>query len=346
MIDKNICVPGNIFVVNNKVSKLNNWNSNDSTGLNAYLTSKNSIYSWDTLEIPSGTKIEIIKFKSSVAHFKIIGDTENNYHAYWAGFKVKVDKVEGQEIKEPESIPTQYKIFYKGKAHKPKYFNDIGKVKASLLITFGYYQNQWNIAQKYLDRNPELIDSQIPDWCSSAAETLDRDDCKDLEIMSYINGNKKNPIKLNYDILKYYDDSMRLANVTSQFGHAAREVFKNIMDANEYSYILVYYPNDYRDKNNFETRYGYTYCNLDFSQLKEDQRIKVILKESGVKGTKKTTKFGKTAIAFKTLDDLKQVMLKLDTKEYFILDCDGDQLVEKNTRFIKLIMIQDSKNED
>ena len=60
----------------------------------------------------------------------------------------------------------------------------------------------------------------------------------------------------------------------------------------------------------------------------------------------KTTKFGKTAIAFKTLDDLKQVMLKLDTKEYFILDCDGDQLVEKNTRFIKLIMIQDSKNED
>lgn len=36
----------------------------------------------------------------------------------------------------------------------------------------------------------------------------------------------------------------------------------------------------------------------------------------------------------------KKVMLRLEPKSYFILDCDGEQLVEKNTRFVKLIMLQ------
>jgi len=349
MIDKNICIPGNVFVVNSKISKLNNgWDEKDFIGLKSFVNIKDGkkYYGSKSIEIPSGTKIEILKFKNSVIHFKMISEPDNIYSAYWAGFKVKVDKIEGQEIKEPEIIPTRYKIFYKGKAHKPKYFNDLGKVKASLLITIGYYENQWEMTRKYLERNPELYDVQIPDWCSAAAETFDREDCKYLEIMSYINGDKKNPIKIDFDILKYYDDSMRLINVTAQFGHAAREVFKNVMDTKEYSYMLVYYPNDYRDPNNFETRYDSRRCTLDFSELKEDQRIKDILKNSGVKGTKKSTKFGKTAIAFKTLDELKQVMLRLEPNEYFILDCDGDQLVEKNTRFVKLIMLQEANNEE
>ena len=34
-------------------------------------------------------------------------------------------------------------------------------------------------------------------------------------------------------------------------------------------------------------------------------------------------------------------MLRLEPKEYYILDCDGEQLVEKNTRFIKLIMLEE-----
>jgi len=348
MIDKNICIPGNIFVVNNKVSKVNNqyndyYNQKDSLGLNAYIHMKDGIdYSgYNMIEIPSGTKIEIIKFKNATAFFKIISEPNNIYSAYWSPFKVKVDKIEGQEISEPEVIPTRYKIFYKGKAHKPKYFNDLGKVKASLLITIGYYENQYEMFQKYIDRNPELEDSQIPEWCQSANETFDRDDCKYLEIMSYVNGDNKHPIKFDFDMLKYYDDSMRLINVTAQFGNAAREVFKNVMNTKEYSYMLVYYPYEYRNPNNFDVSYGYKSSNFDFSELKEDQRIKDILKESGIKGTKKSTKFGKTAIAFKTLDDLKQVMLRLEPKEYFILDCDGDQLIEKNTRFIKLIMLQE-----
>ncbi len=35
-------------------------------------------------------------------------------------------------------------------------------------------------------------------------------------------------------------------------------------------------------------------------------------------------------------------MLRLQPKEYFILDCDGDQLEEKNTRFVKLVMLQEA----
>jgi len=114
-------------------------------------------------------------------------------------------------------------------------------------------------------------------------------------------------------------------------------LFKKCMETKEYSYMLIYSPDEYRDKS-YVNRYGYN--QFDFSALKENQKIKDVMKASGVKDSKKCTKFGKTAIVFKNVDDLKQVMLRLEPKEYFILDCDGEQLVEKNTRFVKLIMLQ------
>ena len=131
-----------------------------------------------------------------------------------------------------------------------------------------------------------------------------------------------------------------LINVTAQFGSAARELFKKCIETEEYAYMLVYAPDEYRDEKNYSTSYGYRYNRFDFSTLKESEKIKDVMKISGVKGTKKCTKFGKTAIVFKNIDDLKQVMLRLEPKSYFILDCDGEQLVEKNTRFIKLVMLQ------
>jgi len=70
------------------------------------------------------------------------------------------------------------------------------------------------------------------------------------------------------------------------------------------------------------------------------QKIKDVIKDSKVKGVKKCTKFGKTAIVFHTLAELKEVMLRLDPQEYFILDCEGDQLVEQNQRFIKLSFLK------
>jgi len=338
MIEKSICLPGNIFVVNNKVSVDNdsmNWGKDKSeNGLNAYYTDNKT---HGVFEVPIGSKIEVIQFKNSCVIFKY----ENVlYQAWWNGFRIKTDKIEGQEIKEPTKEVIRYKIYKDGKAYKPKYFNDLGKIKSSLLIAIGYYNNQYEMFEKYKDRNPELQDNQIPEWFSYGID-FKREDCKSIEIMSFA-GKSRTPVKTDFNVLEYYDQSMRLINVTAQFGSAARELFKKCMETKEYSYMLVYSPDEYRDKSNI-TQWGYN--SFDFSVLKENQKIKDVIKASGVKNTKKCTKFGKTAIVFKNIEDLKQVMLRLEPKEYFILDCDGEQLVEKNTRFVKLIMLQKVSDE-
>lgn len=334
MIDKGICVPGNVFVVNSKVSKENDgWEKNPNNALIGRLKG------YEKVEIPIGTKIEILTKATQDVKFKVVG-SDQIYWSWWNGFRVKLDKVEGQEIIEPTGEQLRYKIYKDGKPLKPKYFNDMGKIKASLLIAIGYYNNQYEMFEKYKDRNPELQDNQVPEWCWSS-DNFVREDCERIEIMSFAKGSKT-PVKVDFDVAAYYDQSMRLINVTAQFGSAARELFKNNMETKDFSYLLVYSPDEYRDKKNIN-QWGYN--NFDFSVLKESQKIKDVVKASGVKGTKKCTKFGKTAIVFKNIDDLKQVMLRLEPKEYFILDCDGEQLVEKNTRFVKLVMLQAAANE-
>lgn len=344
MIDKGICLPGNVFVVNNKVSVENNgssWGGPNETVKNGLIAYKGK-GGWTKVEIPVGTKIEMLTKATQEVQFRILGENEV-YGAWWNGFRVKMDKIEGQEIAEPaESL--RYKIFYQGKAYKPKYFNDMGKIKSSLLIAFGYYRDQYEMFEKYKDRNPELQDNEIPEWFSGGPD-FTRDQLKDVEIMSFA-GKSRIPVKTDFDVTAYYDQSMRLINVTAQFGNAARELFKKNMETKEFSYLLVYAPDEYRDENNYSTNYGYRNCHFDFTTLKESQKIKDVMKASGVKDTKKCTKYGKTAIVFKNRDDLKKVMLRLEPKEYFILDCDGEQLVEKNTRFVKLIMLQEVRNQE
>ena len=240
--------------------------------------------------------------------------------------------VEVGDIVPMENALKQYKIFYEGKAYKPKYFADLGKIKASLLISFGYYKGMYELwYNNYRERTPELDGELLPDWIDTDDVKFSRDACKKIEIFEFINHDRKNPIKVDFDVQKYYDEMMRVSNVTAQFGAAAREVFKN-MSAGEYSYMLIFVPSEYREgKNNY----------IDWKSLKESDRIKSVLKSAKVKGSKKSTKYGKTAIAFKNLEDLKQVMLRLEPKEYYILDCDGDQLIEKNARFVKLLMLKE-----
>ena len=341
MIEKSICIPGNIFVVNSKDSientdklKCHKFTNN---GLFAYVNG-----GYQSAEIPIGTKIQIIQFNNSEAVFKAEGD-DKIYHSWWSYFRVKVDKIEGQVIVEPTGDVVRYKIYKDGKPYKPKYFNDMGKIKSSLLIAMGYYNNQYEMFEKYKDRNPELQDNQMPEWFSYGND-FKRKDCKSIQIMSFTNKSKV-PVDTGFDVLNYYDQSMRLINVTAQFGSAARELFKKCIETEEFSYMLIYAPDEYRDKKYMNNSYGYSYNTFDFASLKESQKIKDVMKASGVKGTKKCTKFGKTAIVFKNIDDLKQVMLRLEPKEYFILDCDGEQLVEKNTRFVKLIMLQEAAKE-
>ena len=190
MIEKSICLPGNVFVVNNKVSVDNDnfgWSKNRErkNGLNAYLNH-------DCVEIPVGSKIEVVEFKYSQVLFKVENDNKT-YLTWWNPFRVKADKIEGEEIKEPTGEVVRYKIYKGGKPLKPKYFNDMGKVKSSLLIAMGYYNNQYEMFEKYKDRNPELQDNQIPEWFSYGND-VKRKDCEDIEIMSF-SGKSRTPVK-------------------------------------------------------------------------------------------------------------------------------------------------------
>lgn len=335
MIEKEKCVPGTKLVVNNKVLKSNNdhfWGDPHNNGLWA-IPQEN--YNRNH-EIPIGSVIKVLtQPKGTSADVTFETEDGKKYMSFWSSFKSKVDLVEG--VEQPETPDTsekkRYKIYFNGKPFKTKYFNDLGKVKASLLISFGYYNDQYEMIQKYIDRNPELEDNTVPEYMSYGKD-IDRSDCENVEIMEFT-GKSRTPVKYDFDVTKYYDQSMRLINVTAQFGTAARELYKKTMETGDYNYMLVYIPDEYRDTKN-TGHYAY----FDWNELKESQKIKDVLKAAKVKDTKKCTKYGKTAIVFKTTDDLKQVMLRLEPKEYFILDCDGDQLEEKNTRFVKLMMLQ------
>jgi len=324
---------------------------------NAYLQVSSKFNYWN---LPENTILKVVsKGKQKHIVLEIQDDVTAFHHSYLgnksqiltAGTKVEVYgsaelksfTVEEGEIilPDPNNVSKRFKIFYKGKPYKPKYFSDMGKIKSSLLIAFGYYNNQYEMFQKYLDRNPELQDNEIPEWLAYGND-LKRSDCKDIEIMAFINGSRKDPIKEDFDVTEYYDQSMRLINVTAQFGSAARDLYKKTMETKDYQYMLVYFPDEYRNL----TKNHYGYNHFDFNSLKESQKIKDIIKASGIKDLKKSTKHGKTAIVVKNLDDLKSIMLRLEPKEYFILDCDGDQLQEKNTRFVKLIMLEEASKEN
>ena len=120
MIEKAICLPGNIFVVNNKVSVENDrYNKNPNNALLAHST-----VAYKEIEIPVGTRVEIVTKPGQNVRFKVGNKT---YWTWWNGFRVKVDQIEGQENVIPEET-TRYKIYKGGKPLKPKYFK-LNKIK-------------------------------------------------------------------------------------------------------------------------------------------------------------------------------------------------------------------------
>lgn len=344
MISKEQLVKGNQFVVNEKIIESQyiwdkiDW---DKTGLVCYSTDNDkqkdkylTPSKHDSI-IPSGTIITIERKNPYSVSFKIEG-SDIIYKGEWSTMRFKLDKIEGVNIIEPDEI-IRYKIFYQGEPLKQKYFNDLGKVKSSLLIEFGYYQNQYEMFQKYKQVNPEIEDNEIPYWFESG-QNIDREDSKNIEIRSFIKGKKdKVGTKVDFDVVKYFDNSMKLIDITAKFGNAAREMYKKALETKEYEYILVYIPDEYRDPKNFNTNHYYI-SNFDFSKLKESDRIKTLIKNSKLK-VKKCTKFGKTAILLKNIDELKSFVFKMNNDEYIILDCNGDELQKLNNRYVKLSTI-------
>lgn len=345
MISKEHLIKGNVFIVNDKTIK-SGWYGEEKTTIECCPVKypkfyKNCIVPFDKYnnneyksKIPVGKKITYINTDGSI--YFTVEDSDMIYEIFdWNLFKYKLDLTDESIIPEI-SNELRYKIFYEDKSLKPKYFNDMGKVKSSLLIAFGYYDNQYEMFQKYMETNPELEDNEIPYWFENG-NPIKRKDLDKLEIRSFVKGGKdKVGTKVDFDIINFYDISMKLINITAKFGNAAREMYKKALETKEYEYILVYIPDEYRDPNNLNSKYYST--NFDFSKLKECERIKTLIKNSKLK-VKKCTKFGKTAILLKNIDELKMFVFKMKNDEYIVLDCNGDELQKLNNRYVKLSSI-------
>jgi hypothetical protein len=230
----------------------------------------------------------------------------------------------GEILPHPDIL--QYRIFKGDKPIKPKYFSDLGKVKSALLFMFDYFSDEYEMIEKYAKLNPELEYSTIPEFGYTDIK-IDDSNIDEISVVEYTN--KKNPKKLDFDVKDYFLKSKLLKNITYKFGEAARGLFKDYLYDKKFEYIFVYIPDEYRTLST--NRY------FDYSQLKESPKIKEILKL--VKEYKKTTKCGKTAIAVNT-DDLNILLSNFKTSEYKVLNCDGDNLVLKNNRLVKLDLLE------
>lgn len=119
---------------------------------------------------------------------------------------------------------------------------------------------------------------------------------------------------------------MSFVKVTAQFGSAVRTQYKKYKDTNEFTTILCFMHEEYRAPKN-----NYVY----YQELKESQIIKDAMKKSSVKGAKKASKNGKTAICFKNESDAMKVIRLLEKDTYFILNMKGEELVEESAKIIK-----------
>ena len=92
------------------------------------------------------------------------------------------------EAKNENLIVSKYRIFLNGKPLKAKYYTNMGRIKLALINAFGF-------------SNPE-VPYYIED---SSSTTLNRNDCKNVQIMQYDN-NSKIGVPVNFDVLKFYDE--------------------------------------------------------------------------------------------------------------------------------------------
>lgn len=272
----------------------------------------------DDQEIPLGTVLTIQTKPDANSALVVTDDAAGKkYYTFWSILKSRTDL--GQ-FENAGSEVIEYKIYYNGKDLKKKKFKDMGKVKASLMNLMDYSGKFQKIAKPYLDRCPE--NEEIMEYYyENYGDVLGRNDFKKIEIFEW--ANRKLGKKVDFDPVAYYDELMKYIAVSAQFGSAAREEYKKSKDT--HSVIVVYVPDEYR-----QTNQTFWY----WRDIKESDVIKNALKASGVKGTTKATKNGKTAISFREKGDAMKVIRLLPKDTFYILDMNGEELEEKTDIFI------------
>ena len=222
-------------------------------------------------------------------------------------------------------------FFLDGKKYKAKKYSDIGKIKAALLVMMNYHGKFYDISQKFLDNCPEHQDLMVSEWLANG-DNLTREDFKNIEIFEW--SNRKLGKKVDFDAVGFYDEQMLLIKISTQFGSSSRDIFKKVKDTHKY--IFVFMHEDYGAAN---TSY------IDFQSLKESDIIKTSMAKLKFKNTYKSTKNGKTAIAFDNATDVIKLSTSFSPYETgyktFIIDMSGNELIRKE----ESLVIQDMRDE-
>lgn len=266
--------------------------------------------------------------------FNIISNKGDNktivfwrHHLDNAIFFDTLEEVKAHQEKELAKDKSKYIIKYKGENYKDKKYKRVQDIFCSLMSDFGYYGLFWNsLTKENIAKNPELKSiNDFPYWCDTSHRCKrDLNELKDFEIHKYF-GAKKPTEKIEYDLYYKISKNFNTLHLALEYGLCVKDLYSKIESADnseEFKYILVYTPSDYKDDYKWET-------------LKEDISIKANLK--GISNTSyiKSTKYGKTAIAFNDMEMLVTFFLKFDEEHrnninMFTLDegkkieCNGD----------------------
>ena len=230
-------------------------------------------------------------------------------------------------LKKVESKSHKFVVKYPdGTLFKDKKFKAVKDIFSSILIQSGYYAYyDTSLTDENIKKNPELISiSDFPDYliCN---DTLSVKDIKTLEIHEYY-GAKKPTIKLDYDLYPKIAQNFNNLYIALEYGLCVKELYSKMDDneQKEFLYILVYTPKDYY--NNWSTLKEDDIIKTNIKILKKDQYIKV-------------TKYGKTAIAFKNLNDIIPFYRKFsdeDNKRVKMITLDGREIICENEAKIEI----------
>lgn len=273
------------------------------------------------LLIQSGTYLQVaylynVGYNSFIVHNNSLYQMWNADSDMYAESDFETVKKKSEELL---SKQLDYKFVLKnpnGTMFKDKKYKRQSDTFSALMTESGYYDLFEHLSYKdeYKDKNPELQNSNIPEWLTCGYyKNASPKKVKGVEVHKYFGAKKPTEkIEVNYyEKIKWHFDNILIA---MNYGLVTKDIFKKMEDAEDfdYKYILVYSPIEYF--NEIKTTYGGSY--FDIEDLKEDVKIKEIFKDSK-KVAIKATKCGKSAIAFKTFEDLGTFYDKLadDYKE-------------------------------
>ena len=254
--------------------------------------------------------------------FEIISGEHKGKHfiAEMRSIQSRLDTAHFEDLSAEINKKPKYKIFFDGKPLKTKIFTDLNKVKLSLMDAYGYNDKVLKLNRNFQDISPE-VGSGLDYWYEGY-ETINSKNIHKVQVFEW--ANRKKGKEADFNVKEHFDSLMDFMKVTAQYGSAVRKIYKDWKGKDTYEFIFCFVHEDYKT-----IKYDYEY-------LKESDIIKKAMKSAKIKGTRKTTKLGKTAIAMKSATDVMSLIRQLDkiNDTFFVLDMNGNELVQKEAEFI------------